>query len=929
SALTMLGAGERRQLLEEFNETRREYPRDVTLGEMFERQVSLTPEGVALVAGEEELTYAELNARAEALAWQLRELGVGAESLVGVCAERTPEMVIALLGVFKAGGAYLPLDPAYPAERLSYMLEDAGVRVLLTQRRLAETLHPRGTEVVYLDEPRRRDAASDNRQPATTATRMARPENLAYVIYTSGSTGRPKGVAVTHRSLVNYICWSQDVYQHDSAGSAAPSDCALYSSLAFDLTVTSLFLPLVSGHTLHLYPRQEGATSLLEVMADNRAHLLKLTPSHLSLIRELDNRNSLVRCLIVGGEALSTELAQAVSRSFGHRVDIYNEYGPTEATVGCMIYRFDPEDAERAWVPIGRPAANTQIYVLDEHLRPVAFNVAGDLYIGGDGLARGYLNRAELTAERFIPDPHSSQMGARMYRTGDVARWRVSGELEFLGRSDEQVKVRGFRIELGEVEAAVCDVEGVRQCVAVVLEEASGDKRLVAYVVAAEGAHAPASSELRASLRERLPEYMIPSAIVALDELPLTPNGKVDRSALPELDGLRPELESRYEKPRTGLERLLVEMWEDVLGVETVGVYDNFFDLGGTSIRVVVFVKRLQQRLGVPVSVKDLFGAPNVAALAAHLNDHYGHAISAVGVDDDGDAPSLLNALQPAAGSWSPLVEFQHGAGKTPLFFVHPVGGNVFCYFNLSRRLGADQPFYALQSRGLSDEQHGHTRIEEMASYYIEHLRAVQPAGPYRIGGWSLGGVVAFEMARQLKAGGDEVVMLALIDSLSPRTLAGMEPDDELSQLANFALDLGFTMEHLSRSRDVVRQLPLEGQLAYMLELALSERLVPAGMELSHLHRLFSVFKTNQEAMRAYVPDVYEGQVTYFKAVGDGTNGAGDMSQGWRELALGGVEVHRLPGDHYSILKQPYVDALAERIEQQLQKIENGDGAAN
>jgi thioesterase domain-containing protein len=344
---------------------------------------------------------------------------------------------------------------------------------------------------------------------------------------------------------------------------------------------------------------------------------------------------------------------------------------------------------------------------------------------------------------------------------------------------------------------------------------------------------------------------------------------------------------------------------------------------------VVVFINRLQQRLGVPVSVKALFVAPNVAAFGAYLEEHYGPTISEAGVDDNGGAPSLLTGLQTVAGSWSPLVEVQGGTGKTPLFFVHPGGGNVFCYFNLARRLGADQPFYALQAKGLDDEQHGHTRVEEMASYYIEHLRAVQPTGPYRIGGWSLGGVVAFEMARQLKAGGDEVVMLALIDSLSPLVLAGMEPEDDLSQLANFAIDLGFTKEHLSSSIDDVRRLPLEGQLAYMLDLAFANDLVPAGMELAHLHRLFHVFKTNREAVRGYVPGAYAGRVTYFQVVGDSAFDVGDMSKDWHELSPGGMDIYRLPGNHFSILKQPHVDALAECIERHLRKIENGNGSLN
>ncbi|HET9868103.1 MAG TPA: thioesterase domain-containing protein, partial [Nitrospira sp.] len=426
---------------------------------------------------------------------------------------------------------------------------------------------------------------------------------------------------------------------------------------------------------------------------------------------------------------------------------------------------------------------------------------------------------------------------------------------------------------------------------------------------------------------KKLPEYMIPTTYVVLDELPLNPNGKVDRRALPAPVGSRPELESRYEKPQTSLEKLLAEMWQDVLGLEEVGIHDDFFELGGTSIRVVVFVHRLEQRLGVPVPVKALFGAPNVAALAEYLKEHYAQVISAVSDDDEGKLLSLMTGLQPAAGSWSPLVEIQPGTGKTPLFFVHPVGGNVFCYFNLARRLGADQPFYALQAKGLNNGQHGHTRIEEMASYYVEHLRAVQPTGPYRIGGWSLGGVVAFEMARQLKASGDDVPMLALIDSPSPSAFAGMGRADELSQLASFAIDLGFTQEHLSRFVDDVRPLSLEEQLAYMLDRALAENLVPADMELDHLHRLFRVFKTNVEALCAYVPGVYTGQVTYVQAVENDAAGVSDMSKEWHELALGGVDAYRLPGDHYSILKQPYVAALAQCIEQRVRKLENGDGA--
>jgi thioesterase domain-containing protein/acyl carrier protein len=466
--------------------------------------------------------------------------------------------------------------------------------------------------------------------------------------------------------------------------------------------------------------------------------------------------------------------------------------------------------------------------------------------------------------------------------------------------------VRGFRIEPGGVEAALVECDGVRESEVIVREDARGEKLLVAYVVGESAEQPPRPGELRASLRERLPDYMIPTTYFFLDRLPLTPNGKVDRRALPMLDGSRPELESRYEEPRTNLEKLLAELWQDVLAVEAVGIHDDFFELGGTSLRVVVFVNKLEQRLGVRVPVKALFGAANIAALAEYLKEHYAQTISA-GCEDD--------------SSWSPLVQLQPGTIKPPLFFAHPVGGNVFCYFNLARSLGTDQPFYALQSIGLKNGHSGQTRIEEMASYYVEHLRAVQPLGPYHLGGWSLGGVVAFEMARQLTADGADVSMLALIDSPSPSAFTGTGRDDDLPQLASFAIDLGFTEEHLSRAFNDVRQLPLEDQLAYMLDRALAENLVPAGMELDYLQRLFRVFKTNREALRAYAPGVYAGQITYVQAVG---NDPGDASNNWSEFALGGVDLYQLPGDHYSILKQPYVDALAECIDQRLRKLESG-----
>jgi surfactin family lipopeptide synthetase C len=609
-ALSLLTPSERDQILVEWNRTGRVYAQDRCLHELFEAQASRTPDATAITFGERHLTYRQLNERANQLARHLQHLSVGAEVLVGVLMERSVEMVVALYAVLKAGGGYVPLEPTYPRERLTFMLNDLSVPVVLTQQRFAGMLPQQSTHVVSLDT----DLSAFAGEPVHDLAVALTPLNVAYVIYTSGSTGQPKGVIIEHASLVNYICWAQSVYLHEGQ----PSDCAFYSSLAFDLTVTSLFLPLVSGHTIHLYPQHDAAPSLLEVMADNRCHLLKLTPSHLSLIRDLDNRSSHIRRLIVGGEALSTELAHAVSRSFDHRVEIYNEYGPTEATVGCMLYRYDAETDRRAWVPIGRPAANTQIYILDEQLEPTAEHVTGELYIGGAGVARGYLGRAELTAGRFLPDPFSGRAGGRLYRTGDRARRLSDGNIEYLGRSDQQVKIRGFRIEPEEIRVALVQHADVKEAFISTHGDSSEDRRLVAYIIAATEREL-SGGELRDYLREQLPDYMVPSAFVMLEKLPLTPNGKIDYRALPQPEGQDAGLKTEYVAPRTDVEQLLTNIWHEVVGIEKIGIHDNFFDLGGHSILLLKVQRKIREGFQHELSLVELFKYPTIHLLAERL----------------------------------------------------------------------------------------------------------------------------------------------------------------------------------------------------------------------------------------------------------------------------------------------------------------------
>ena len=680
SQLRLPGEAERRQLLVEWNETTAAYPLSSCIHHLFEAQVRRSPDAVAARSASASLTFAELDARANQLAHYLLESGIAPQSVIALLLDHSCETLIAILGVLKAGCAYLPLDPSHSPAGMAFALTDAQAALLITTLSLSERLGDSIAAHLPTSLPPVLSVDSDwQRCAALPATSPSLPSlsssTAAYLIYTSGSTGVPKGVVIEHSSLVNYICWAQSVYLTEGA----PGACALYSSLAFDLTVTSIFLPLVTGNTVHLYPQQDAAPALLDVMEDNRCQVLKLTPSHLALILERDNHQSQIRSLIVGGEALSTELARAISESFGHQVEIYNEYGPTEATVGCMIYRFDPETDKRAWVPIGRPAANTKIHILDERLEPTAEQVTGELYIGGAGVARGYLGRAELTAEKFVPDPFSLEAGARLYRTGDIGRYLPNGEIQFEGRRDFQVKLRGFRIELGEIESRLREHEAIRAAAVIVREDMRGEKQLVAYfVIAEEAAETLTTDRLRSYLKERLPDYMVPTAFVQLEEMPLTSQGKLNRSALPAPERKTAGVERTYIAPRDTMELNLMHLWEGVLDTSAIGVTDNFFELGGHSMLAARMMARIQRLAGIKVPLNLIFQEPTIERLSL-----------------------ALRRMPGAVPVPTSLVEIQSGTSPAPFFCIHPVGGQVLCYVPLSRHLGIDQTFYGLQARGL------------------------------------------------------------------------------------------------------------------------------------------------------------------------------------------------------------------------------------
>jgi len=598
--LPLLPAEESRRLLVEWNDTASPYRRDLLIHQLFEEQAARAPEAVAVAAGGEEVTYAELNGRANRLARHLRDLGVGPEALVGICMERSVEMMVALLGVLKAGGAYVPLDPAYPLDRLSYMLEDARAGVLLTQERLLDNLPAHWAHVVAVDSDWGliEGESAENPEPAGL------PENLAYVIYTSGSTGRPKGVQLSHRGLLN-LARAQAL----AFGPAAGDRVLQFASLSFDASIFEVVMALASGAALVLAGRDElmPGAPLAGLLAERGVTNATLPPSALAQLPAAALPE--LRTIIVAGEACGPELVErwAPGRRF------FNAYGPSEATVWSSVAECRP-GARRP--PIGRPVANVRLYVLDREMRPAPVGVAGELYIGGDGLARCYLGRPALTAERFVPDPFAAEPGGRLYRAGDLARHLAGGELDFLGRIDQQVKLRGFRIEPGEIEAALSRHPSIQDCCVVVREDVPGDRRLVAYVAVAEADAAPASGELRAHLKESLPEHMIPSAFVVMEALPVSLNGKVDRKALPAPDQSRPELEGQFVAPRTPAEEVLAAVFAEVLGLERVGAEDNFFELGGHSLLATQLISRVRDAFGVEPSLRSVFEAPTVGSLA-------------------------------------------------------------------------------------------------------------------------------------------------------------------------------------------------------------------------------------------------------------------------------------------------------------------------
>jgi len=855
--LPMLTDGELHESLVERTQTARRFPTRC-LHEHVESVAASTPNEIAVVYGHNQLSYGELNARGNQLAHFLQERGVGRNSRVGICLERSLDFAVALIGVLKAGGTCVPLDPKYPDDRLAYMFKDVAASIVLTEAGLLQAAIPQGTQVVFLSAEREHISANVRSNPNVGSV----PSDIAYVIYTSGSTGRPRGVLLPHAGLVNYTLGAVEQF------AIRPGDRMLqFCSISFDAALEEIYSTWAAGATLVF--RNDSVSlepsEFLHWVAQQRVTIMDLPTAYwhewVYALPELSQKvPPTLRLVIVGGEKASPEAYSTWHKLVGNKVRWINTYGPAEASVVATTYEPKLQAGEGApeVLPIGRPVANARVYLLDSDLNPVPVGVPGELHIGGLGVAAGYLNLPELTQQKFVRDIFSDDPSARMYKTGDLAKYLPNGEIEFVGRRDNQVKIRGFRIEPGEIEAVLSNHPGVDENAIVVRQDSMGNKRLIGYVVRNNASLE--ESDLRRHVQAQLPEYMVPSEFVFLNSMPLTPNGKIDRRGLAMLKvECAPVVTA---SPADPLQQQLVGIWEELLGRKPIGIRENFFDLGGHSLLAARLMHRIKQVHGKSLPLAVMLQAPTIEKLASVLRGDFSE-------------------------HWSSLVAIQPEGSKPPFFCIHGVGGNVVGFYELAKRMKPDFPFYGFQSQGLDGKSKLYTTVPEMAARYLEEIRAIQPRGPYHVGGFSMGGLVAYEMAQQLVASGEEVGLVVLFDTYATN------PKSVNESLLDLLLHP--TWAHL-------RRLPSE--------LRKKIRRTWIGVRLPDY--LKKVMLSNTRAAEQYVLRPFSGKVMLLRA-GDSWRVADDPYAAWTQF-VPELETIQISGTHMEILREPNVSTLAERL---------------
>jgi amino acid adenylation domain-containing protein len=872
--LSLLTSSERHQLLVEWNQTTMDYPRDKCVHQLFEMQVERTPNAAAVAFEDQCLTYAELNAQSNRLARYLQRHGVRSGSFVASCMERSSDLIVTLLATLKAGGAYVALDTNIPSRRLHSILDNTRPAVIVVKSqqekdslRLMEGAQIASLPIVIcLDE----DAQSISNESAENLDSDATSEGLAYVCFTSGSSGQPKGVCVPHRAIVRLV-------KNVTYVSLSASDVFLqFAPISFDASTFEIWGCLLNGGQLAVLPSEMSSLAQLgSAIRKYNVSVLWLTAGlfHQMVDHELDSLAG-VRQLLAGGDVLSTAHVRKTLGRLGQG-RLINGYGPTENTTFTCCYSITDLFAEEHSVPIGRPISNTQCFILDRNLQPVPIGVRGELFTGGEGLARCYLNDPKLTAEKFIPNPfHPASL---LYRTGDFARYRSDGNIEFLGRIDNQVKIRGYRIEPGEIESVLKLHPAAREAVVAAREDVPGDRRLVAYV-------APASAtakvtELQEFLKERLPAYMFPSAFVFIDAFPLTSNGKIDSKALPAPEGRSPELERSYVAPRTPTEELLARIWCEILNLKQVGIYDDFFELGGHSLLVVRLLSQIQRTLKIEVP----FAVSTIARLAEYIQATTGNAAS--------------QSLVPLRAS---------GAGS-PLFLVSGRTWHAMYYRHLVSDLKSDRPVFGLQPPPLDGKRRIPRTIGSMAADYVAEIRRVQPHGPYFLAGHSFGGQVSFEMAQQLVCEGERVSFLGLIDT------GFRDPPVEGWHWASEAMHLSRRVRHVDSFQDLLFQ-----GLRFMRNTVLDLR-IRQGRSIPYEHRAAYYEWLCTRADLNYVSRPYTGHVTMFCRAGNSER----QIAHWAPFAGGGLTVLEVPAGHVEMVLPPHSKVLAEHFDDCLDATEN------
>ncbi|PEO53318.1 non-ribosomal peptide synthetase [Bacillus toyonensis] len=856
---------DKRKSLVAFNNPKLDFPSQVTIHELFEQQALNYPSEIAVTYGKEKIIYMELNERANQLAHYLQKKGVGPDTLVGLCVERSLEMIVGILGILKAGGAYVPLDPEYPEQRLQYILEDASIQLFVTQESLKELKWlPENVESICLD----RDQDEIGKESKTLPVSDVSSQNLAYAIYTSGSTGNPKGVMIEHHNVIRLFkstdCW----YQFNEKDT-----WTLFHSYAFDFSVWEIWGALLYGGKLVVVPYwiSRSPKDFYQLLVEEEVTVLNQTPSAFrQLIRvceqEDKNKNLQLRYVIFGGEALEpTSLLPWFQRYGEKKPQLINMYGITETTVHVTYYPITQDDVQHASRSnIGKRIPDLELYILDAYQQPVPIGVDGELYIGGAGLARGYLNRPELTAERFISHPFSSDPKARLYRTGDLARYLPDGNLDYRGRIDHQVKIRGFRIELGEIESALNTHESVKEAVVIVREDQPGDKRLVAYIVTDIGVDLDLT-EIREYTAKGLPNYMIPSAFIIMSELPLTSNGKINRIMLPDPEFMIP---TTSREPRTPEEKILCDIFTEVLNLSQIGIDDDFFNLGGHSLLAVHLISRIRAVLGVELSIGSLLAAPTVAELAKIIE------------------------LKTSRSSVDIILPLRTIGEQRPMFCVHAAGGLSWCYAGLIKSLGSYYPIYGVQARGIAKSEELPKSLDDMAADYLEHIREIQPHGPYKLLGWSLGGNVVHAIATHLQNQGEEVELLVMLDSYPGHLLPNVDtPTEEEALIALLALG-GYNLDDMDGK-------PLN--MENVIDVLRRDDSKLASLEEETILNLKKIHVNAVSLLGNYVPKKFYGNLVFFKATITPEGFDPISPDTWRSYVSGEIEQYDIDCRHENL----------------------------